>query len=139
MSASPEERDDAAGEEDASEEEMTGMVDMPAGQSYASDDEPFQDQGDNEEGGDITTLLQEERRQSSEQPAEGTGVINRYKELAHEDSDAAVSDNGSAEALELPRRAGSPVGSMLSVPDDTPSVQVCLSFDARIPREVFLT
>lgn len=121
MSASPEEREDAARVDVIFEEETNNIVDMPAGRNYASDDEPPSDQGDHEEGRRIADLLQEERRQSSEQPREDSAVIKRYKELGHEESEA-VSDNGSAEAL--PRRAGSPVGSTLSIPDDTPSVQV---------------
>lgn len=125
MSASPEETGDAAREEDAVEEEMTDMVDMPAGRSYESDD----DDNDNdasaertheEEGHHITDLLEQERRKSLEQSQDDTGFVNRYKDLAHDQIDSA-SDNGSAA---LPRRAGSPVGSTLSIPDDTPSVQV---------------
>lgn len=115
MSASPEETGDAAREDDVVEEEMTDMVDMPAGQNYESDDDDAED-GEHH----ITDLLEEERRQSIEQPQDDSGVVNRYRELAHEQVDSA-SDNGSAA---LPRRAGSPVGSTLSIPDDTPSVQV---------------
>lgn len=124
MSASPEETGDAAREEDVVEEEMTDMVDMPAGRSYGSDDDDNDDASaertHEDEGHHITDLLEQERRQSIEQPQEDTGVVNRYKELAHDQPDSA-SDNGSAA---LPRRAGSPVGSTLSIPDDTPSVQV---------------
>lgn len=124
MSASPEETGDAAREEDVFEEEMTGLVDMPAGRNYESDDDENDEsaeQSHEDEGHHIADLLQQERRQSTEQPQEDTGVVNRYKELAHDQPDSA-SDNGSAA---LPRRAGSPVGSTLSIPDDTPSVQVC--------------
>lgn len=120
MSASPEEREDAARVEDAFEEEMTDMVDMPVGQTYASDSSS--EQGSDIEGAHIANLLQEERRQSSEQPLEDTGVINRYRELAHAENDAS-SETGSVEAP--PRTAASPQGSALSIPDDTPSVQVC--------------
>lgn len=121
MSASPEETGDAAREEDVVEEEMTDMVDLPAGRTYSSDDDdPSAERGHEEEDHHVADLLEQERRQSIEQPPEDLGVVNRYKELAHEQADSA-SDTGSAA---LPRRAGSPVGSTLSLPDDSPSVQV---------------
>jgi hypothetical protein len=44
---------------------------------------------------------------------------NRYKAAQQMDNE---SENGSSEAL--PRRAGSPIDSLLSIPDDSPSVQV---------------
>lgn len=46
-----------------------------------------------------------------------------YRHLLQERDDA--SESGSADGL--PRRAGSPIESLLSVPDDTPSIQVCFS------------
>lgn len=97
------------------------MVDLPAGQTYESDDEPSAERGHEDEEHHIADLLAQERRESVEQSAEDTGLLNRYKEIAHEQADSA-SDHGSAA---LPRRAGSPAGSTLSIPDDTPSVQVC--------------
>lgn len=122
MSASPEETEDAAREEDVFEEEMADLADLPPS-SYEDrgDDEPSVKQGE-EEDQHISELLEEERRQSLDQPATDTGVVNRYKELAHGEPDVA-SDNGSTDAL--PRRAGSPVDSTVSIPDDSPSVQVC--------------
>ncbi|CAN8101378.1 unnamed protein product [Discula destructiva] len=120
MSASPEEREEDTPEEEAAFEDMSDRVDMPAGQNHQSDVQPIPDQGNEEEDHHVSSLSREETRQSSEQPTSDTGIINRYKQLAQDGSDAA-SDTGSADAL--PRAAGSPVGSTLSIPDDTPSVQ----------------
>lgn len=141
MSASPEERDDDARDEDAVvEEEMTDMTDLPPAQP--SDNDSERDGGASDEADQnyhISELLELERQQSSEQQAgdTDTGVVNRYKQLAHGETDAA-SDNGSADAL--PRRAGSPVDSSLSIPDDTPSVQVCFFFFFfwPLPRALYL-
>lgn len=69
----------------------------------------------------ISDLLEEERQQDSALPSEGNGLAHRYKKLAEEELEA-TSDNGSVDAL--PRRAGSPVDSMISIPDRSPSVQV---------------
>lgn len=111
MSASSEEREDAAGEE------MTDMADPPVVQQDTGDEQQQQQQQQH-----ISDLLEEERQQDSTLPAEGNGLAHRYKELAAEDQLEAVSDNGSVDAL--PRRAGSPVDSMVSIPDRSPSVQV---------------
>lgn len=119
MSASPEERDDDVRDEDVVvEEEMADMTDLPpAGHGDDSGGVPGEDGEDHH----ISELLELERQRSSEQPAEDTGVVNRYKQLVQEGPDA-TSDNGSTDAL--PRRAGSPVDSTVSIPDDTPSIQV---------------
>lgn len=69
-------------------------------------------------GGRIAKLLEEERGSAPTPQPLGNGD-NRYKAAQHIDSE---SDNGSMDAL--PRRAGSPIDSLLSIPDDTPSIQV---------------
>ena len=101
---------------------MTEMADMPRDQAEVGEEEHVS----TEQPADhhISDLLEEElQQQSSEQPSGADGLVNRYKEVLQEEADA-VSDNGSAYAL--PRRAGSPVDSTVSIPDDSPSVQVCL-------------
>jgi hypothetical protein len=70
------------------------------------------------EGGRIVELLQEEGEVASTPPQVGNG-INRYKVAQEIDS---PSEDGSLDAL--PRRTGSPIDSLLSIPDDSPSVQV---------------
>lgn len=92
------------------------MADPPVVQQDTGDEQQQQQQQQH-----ISDLLEEERQQDSTLPAEGNGLAHRYKELAAEDQLEAVSDNGSVDAL--PRRAGSPVDSMVSIPDRSPSVQ----------------
>ena len=69
-------------------------------------------------GGRIVELLQEERDGSSTPQPLGNGT-SRYKSIPQLDDG---SEDGSAEAL--PQRAGSPIESIQSIPDDSPSVQV---------------
>lgn len=122
MSSPPEEIEDAAaGEEDLFEEVIADMADLPSAQ------------GDGQQGGrddhQITELLEQERRRSTEGPQEeddeledDTGIVNRYKQLAQNDDLDASSDNLSVDVL--PKGVTSPVDSTVSIPDDTPSVQV---------------
>lgn len=56
---------------------------------------------------------------ASTPPALGNGV-NRYKAMRRL---GELSEDGSSDAV--PHRALSPIDSLLSVPDDTPSIQVC--------------
>jgi hypothetical protein len=71
----------------------------------------------------IAEILEEELRAPSTPTPLGNGSIaHRYREIIQENEADAVSENGSTDAI--PRRAGSPSDSMLSIPDDTPSVQV---------------
>lgn len=69
-------------------------------------------------GGRIVELLQEERG-GALTPEPLGNVSHRYHDLQQADS---LSEDGSLDAL--PRRAGSPIDSLLSIPDDSPSVQV---------------
>ncbi|KAH7027666.1 Golgi CORVET complex core vacuolar protein 8-domain-containing protein [Microdochium trichocladiopsis] len=84
----------------------------------------------NEEGDDnppangdqehLAVVLEEERRNPDSDPAQVNGILNQgYRHLLQDRDDA--SESGSADGL--PRRAGSPIDSLLSVPDDSPSVQ----------------
>ncbi len=69
-----------------------------------------------ESGGRIAELLQEEREAPATPQPLGNGV-NLYKVTQHLES---LSEDGSV----LPSRTGSPIDSLLSIPDDSPSVQV---------------
>lgn len=69
-------------------------------------------------GGRISDLLQEEREGASTPQQLGNGV-NRYKAMQQLDS---ASEDGSVN--NVPRRSGSPIDSLLSIPDDSPSIQV---------------
>lgn len=137
MSASPEEREDAA-KGDLFGEELTDMFDLPSAggdgseERSAFDDDHFQDDcveddhnhdhDHNREDHHISEMLEEEVEQDASQPAEQTVLVNRYKQLVQEEQDIA-SDSGFTDAI--PRRVGSPVDSSLSIPDDSPSIQVC--------------
>lgn len=113
--------DAAAGEEDLVEEVMADMLDLPSAQD------------DGQQGGSddhhITELLEQERRRSTDgsqeeedEQEDDTGIVNRYKQLAQNDDLDASSDNLSVDVL--PRGVASPVDSIASIPDDTPSIQV---------------
>ncbi|RYO83800.1 hypothetical protein DL766_001422 [Monosporascus sp. MC13-8B] len=78
--------------------------------------EPQQEQ----EQGRIAEILEEERQEEAESAhPRGNPLSNRYRQLLRDTDD--VSEEGSSEGL--PRRVGSPIGSLQSVPDDSPSVQ----------------
>ncbi|KAK0631966.1 Golgi CORVET complex core vacuolar protein 8-domain-containing protein [Immersiella caudata] len=70
----------------------------------------------------IVDILEEERQAASTPvpPIGGTSINNRYRELLEADQET-VSEDGSTDAI--PQRAGSPIDSLLSIPDDSPSVQ----------------
>jgi hypothetical protein len=79
------------------------------------------DDGDSQldvEGGRISELLQEEQERPST-PEKVTNGTNRYK--ATRDLESA-SEDGSLDAI--PRGVQSPMESVMSIPDDSPSVQV---------------
>ncbi|KAI1502957.1 Golgi CORVET complex core vacuolar protein 8-domain-containing protein [Biscogniauxia marginata] len=84
----------------------------------SSDDETVK--GEHTEQDQIADILEEERRDNASTiPAEDGPVANRYRQLLLDRDD--VSEGGSTDGL--PRRAGSPIDSLLSAPDDSPSVQ----------------
>ncbi|WQF87206.1 Putative vacuolar protein sorting-associated protein Vps41/Vps8 [Colletotrichum destructivum] len=81
------------------------------------------------EDGTASLLDDEVQTSSSTPPAIGNGAVsNRYREILREQAEDA-SDEGSADAV--PKRAGSPVDSLMSVPDDSPSIQASLVLDLR--------
>jgi hypothetical protein len=85
---------------------------------------PYTENGENGKqngGGRIAELLQEERGAAPTPQPLGNG-INRYKAAQQIDDG---SEDGSVE--NLPRRKGSPIDSLLSIPDDSPSLQVITS------------
>lgn len=69
-------------------------------------------------GSRIVELLQEEREGAFTPQPVGNGTT-QYKLVGGRES---PSEDGSLDVL--PRRAGSPIDSLLSVPDDSPSIQV---------------
>lgn len=124
--------DSCAAREDASVPMSSSSVDNDSGaeEDSINGDTPVADgQQENYEGnepsphiggGQIAKLLEEERGSAPTPQPLGNGD-NRYKVAEQLDEE---SDNGSVDAL--PRRAGSPVDSLLSMQDDTPSIQVII-------------
>lgn len=105
----------------------------PAADGSSSDEETVKGAG---EGSHLAELLAEEREQARlELPPTPLGngtAAHRYHALLEAQHEAG-SDDGSAEGL--PRRVGSPVDSLLSVPGASPSVQVCRrAASRRFPR-----
>lgn len=120
MSASPEEREERedAVKDDLFGAELTDVFDLPSAGGDASEERSAFDDV-------VSELLQDEVVEQDHGTTPDTGLVSRYKQLVQEEEEqqheaAAASDSGSADAL--PRRTGSPVGSSLSVPDDSPSV-----------------
>ncbi len=92
----------------------------PADDPNSSDEETVKGDRDDDH---IADALDEERRSTrTVTPPVGVSIAkDRYRELVEAERDA-VSDDGSTDGI--PRRAGSPIDSLLSIPDDSPSVQV---------------
>lgn len=95
--------------------------------SSSSDEETVK--GDRDEDQIANILEEEDSEHGSGAPSAGpSSAAHRYRELLEPEPEAP-SEDGSTDAI--PRLAVSPMGSMLSVPDDTPSVQVCGKQGAR--------
>ncbi|KAI1827227.1 Golgi CORVET complex core vacuolar protein 8-domain-containing protein [Xylaria intraflava] len=94
-------------------------LDLPLdGHRESSDEETVKGEFDGER---VPQVLSDEfLGVSATSPASGSFAASRYRQLFREEAD--VSDDGSSMGV-LPRRAESPVNSLLSVPDDSPSVQ----------------
>lgn len=110
MSSSSVENDSGAEEDGTNGDAAATSLDAP----YTERDENGKQNG----GGRIAELLQEERGAAPTPQPLGNGT-NRYKAAQQIDD---TSEDGSVETL--PRRRGSPIDSLLSIPDDSPSVQV---------------
>lgn len=98
----------------------------PAAEADGSSSDEDTVKGDSE-ADRIVEIFEEERQAATTPVPLGTGsVAGRYHEILEEveaqEEDSSVV--GSTDAI--PRRAGSPIDSLLSAPDDTPSVQVGL-------------
>jgi vacuolar protein sorting-associated protein 8 len=109
MSSSEDNDDSGAEEATLNGDEINGRAHTPA-KSNSNDGEITPRA--------IAELLQEERDAAPTPQQLGNGV-NHYKVVLQTDE---ASEDGSLQAT--PRRTGSPIDSLLSVPDDSPSVQV---------------
>ncbi|KAI1106195.1 Golgi CORVET complex core vacuolar protein 8-domain-containing protein [Jackrogersella minutella] len=115
MSLSSPERDGVASMED-------DHLDLsPEGDAASSDEETIKGDRGQEE---IAEVEEDEGQElesiASDQPTGNGAIANRYRQLLLRGRDD-VSEDGSTEGL--PRRVGSPIDSLLSVPDDSPSLQ----------------
>jgi hypothetical protein len=106
----------SSSENDSGAEEDTINGDVTNGEQHAVAEEESEERASGD--GRIVELLQEEREGASTPQKVGNGT-NRYKAAQPAES---ASEDGSMDTL--PRRAGSPIDSVLSIPDDSPSVQV---------------
>ena len=116
--SSSEDNDSGAEEATLNGDEVNGRAHTPTQSTYMDGTGP---------AGGIAELLQEERDAATTPQQLGNG-INHYRVVLQTDN---VSEDGSLEPT--PRRTGSPIDSLLSIPDDSPSVQVgmatkCLGF-----------
>ncbi|GAB1310557.1 Vacuolar protein sorting-associated protein 8 [Madurella fahalii] len=92
---------------------------VDAQSSSSSDEETVK--GDREEDPIADSLEEEQRSPETPVPSVGPSVIaHRYRELV-EAANETASEDGTTDAIS--RLATSPLGSMLSIPDDTPSLQ----------------
>ncbi len=117
MSIPPPARDDgAANMEDDDHLDLS----PDTGDHSSSDEETVKGERERDH---IADILEEERHQEdAESPPATTNPLsnNRYRQFLRDGDD--VSEGGSSQ--DLPRRVGSPIGSLQSIPDDTPSIQV---------------
>lgn len=98
----------------------------PPGDQAAGDDETVNGSAQDTDA-DVPQLVVEEAQDEPKQIETSNGsVAGRFREIMqdqHEDgSELSSLDAASVDAL--PRRAGSPIDSVMSIPDDTPSIQV---------------
>ncbi|KXX74938.1 Vacuolar protein sorting-associated protein 8 [Madurella mycetomatis] len=110
--------EDGRGDTMANEPELS-PANAQSSSSSSSDEETVK--GDREEDHIADSL--EEDQQSLETPVPSVGpsvIAHRYRELVEAGNETA-SEDGTPDAI--PRLATSPLGSMLSIPDDTPSQQ----------------
>lgn len=100
---------------------MADIPELPSAEDHSSSDEETV-KGDRDED-HIGDVLEEECRAAttSVAPIGGSSIKDRYRELLEAEHEI-TSEDGSTDAI--PRQAGSPIDSLLSIPDDSPSVQV---------------
>ena len=99
----------------------------PTGDPGSSDDETVRGDRESDHIADILEEVRQDDALQENSSANGTVIRSRYRELAtdaHEDlPEDGPRDAGPRDVL--PARVGSPIDSLLSIPDDTPSIQVC--------------
>ena len=107
----------SSSENDSGAEEDTINGDVANGGQHAAADEESNSEREGE--GRIVELLREEQEDAPTPPQKLGNGTNRYRATEPVES---ASEDGSMDTV--PRRAASPIESLLSIPDDSPSVQV---------------
>ncbi|KAK3335982.1 Golgi CORVET complex core vacuolar protein 8-domain-containing protein [Cercophora scortea] len=102
------------------------MAEAPQPSLTTADDPSSSDEEtvkDDREEDRIADFLEEELQDGpiTVSPIGPGSIASRYRELASASAQDTPSDDGSTDAI--PRRVGSPAGSFLSIPDDSPSAQ----------------
>lgn len=106
-------------EDDGPADAMADEPELPRADDE-SDEETVK--GDRDEDHIADVLDDEQHSTGTPVPPVGpSSIAHRYRELLEAEQETP-SEDGSTDAI--PRLAASPMGSMLSVPDDSPSVQV---------------
>jgi vacuolar protein sorting-associated protein 8 len=99
----------------------------PPGDKASNGEETVTQARDDAGEEDVLQLDGDEAAGSTAIDEPNSTIPNRYREIMQEqeedDSVLDSADGGSVDAL--PPRPGSPMDSVLSGPDDTPSIQVC--------------
>ncbi|KAI1323533.1 Golgi CORVET complex core vacuolar protein 8-domain-containing protein [Xylariaceae sp. FL0255] len=116
----PEREDGSPADMDDDRPDLPAGDDGDAASSSSSDNDTIKPDLDQTH---IEQVLEEELEDViANAPPEPTPAAAHYRQLLREQGDN-ISDGGSVSVDGLPRRAVSPIGSLLSVPDDSPSVQ----------------
>jgi hypothetical protein len=106
----------------ADEPEVPELALVESHRSSSSDDDETV-KGDRDEDHIADSLDEEPQSPTTPVPASGQSIVaHRYRDLVGSEHEAASEDGSTTEAI--PRLGESPLGSMLSIPDDTPSLQV---------------
>lgn len=100
---------------------MTDPQDQPSPDGHAASDNDTLRQPGDQDAIDITIDEDTAPPIGTPDPISQGQVSRRYREILRDRVDDG-SEESSIDAA--PKRAGSPIDSLLSVPDDTPSVQV---------------
>ncbi|KAK4116268.1 hypothetical protein N656DRAFT_745110 [Canariomyces notabilis] len=111
---------DGLGDTMADEPELAPVESSGHRSSSSDDDETVK--GDRDEHHIADTLDEEPQSATTPMPASGPSIVaHRYREPVDSEHEAASEDGSTTEAM--PRLGESPLGSMLCIPDDTPSLQ----------------
>jgi hypothetical protein len=102
--------------------DMTDPQDQPSPDGHNVSDNDTLRQSEDHDEIDMTIDEDPEPPIGTPDPISNGQVSRRYREILRD----RVEDGSEESSIDAaPRRVGSPIDSLLSVPDDTPSIQVC--------------